>query len=91
VSMVWLTGTSAKFREVKIHKKSASYLNMLKKCNYTDTMKMHFPGKWIGRQGPITWPPRPPDFSPLHFFPWGYIKVLVYQMRVQDVDDELHC
>lgn len=27
-----------------------------------------FPGGWIGRGGPITWPPRSPDITPLDFF-----------------------
>ncbi|CAK1601563.1 unnamed protein product [Parnassius mnemosyne] len=27
-----------------------------------------FPGRWIGRLGPILWPPRSPDLNPLDFF-----------------------
>jgi hypothetical protein len=27
-----------------------------------------FPSRWIGRGGPIEWPPRSPDLSPLDFF-----------------------
>ena len=27
-----------------------------------------FPGHWIGRRGPIEWPPRSPDLTPLDFF-----------------------
>ena len=30
-----------------------------------------FPDAWIGRGGPIPWPPRSPDLSPLDFFPVG--------------------
>lgn len=26
---------------------------------------------WIGRGGPIAWPPRSPDLNPLDFFLWG--------------------
>jgi hypothetical protein len=40
---------------------------------------------WIGRRGPIAWPPRSPDLTLLDFFLWGYIKDLVYQTKVQDV------
>jgi len=25
----------------------------------------HFPGKWIGRNGPVEWPPRSPDLNPI--------------------------
>ncbi|KAJ8923944.1 hypothetical protein NQ315_006720 [Exocentrus adspersus] len=27
-----------------------------------------FPGKWIGKRGPIEWPARSPDLSPLDFY-----------------------
>ncbi|KMQ81391.1 transposable element tc3 transposase, partial [Lasius niger] len=29
-----------------------------------------FPNRWIGRGGPIPWPPRSPDITPLDFFLW---------------------
>ena len=31
-----------------------------------------FSDRWIGRDGPIPWPPRSPDITPLNFFLWGY-------------------
>ncbi len=30
-----------------------------------------FPGKWIGRRGPIKWPPRSSDLAPCDYFLWG--------------------
>lgn len=36
-----------------------------------------FPGRWIGRSGPIAWPPRSPDLTPLDFFFWGHKKCCV--------------
>jgi len=33
-----------------------------------------FGNKWIGRGGPVQWPPRSPDLTPLDFFLWGYVK-----------------
>jgi hypothetical protein len=48
-------------------------------------LDQQFPGKWIGRRGPIAWLPRSPDLTPLDFFLWGYTKDLVYQKKVQDV------
>ena len=33
---------------------------------------------WIGRGGPVLWPPRSPDLNPLDFCVWGYEKGLVY-------------
>jgi hypothetical protein len=46
-----------------------------------------FPGRWIGRGGPINWPPRSPDLTPMDFFVWGYIKVIVYSEEVESLPD----
>lgn len=40
-----------------------------------------FPDSWIGRNGPILWPPRSPDMSPLDFFFWGHLKSKLYTSR----------
>jgi hypothetical protein len=42
-------------------------------------------GRWIGRGGSITWPPRLPDLTPLDFFLWGYVKNIVYQVKINDL------
>ena len=47
-------------------------------CFVTDVLNERFPDAWIGRGGPIPWPPRSPDLSPLDFILWGYIKNIVY-------------
>jgi hypothetical protein len=36
-----------------------------------------FPGRKIGRGGPIAWPPRSSDLNPLDFYLWEYLKSLV--------------
>ena len=51
------------------------------------SLDMRFPGQWIGRGGPIPWPARSPDVTPLDFFFWGYVKDLVFQTPVADIDD----
>ena len=38
-----------------------------------------FPNRWIGRDGPLHWPARSPDLTPMDFFFWGYIKTQVYR------------
>lgn len=38
-----------------------------------------FPNRWIGRLGPIAWPPRSPDLTPLDFFLWGFLKDRVFR------------
>ncbi|XP_070518829.1 uncharacterized protein [Cardiocondyla obscurior] len=40
-----------------------------------------FRDRWIGRGGPIIWPPRSPDLTPLDYFLWGHIKNLVEPQR----------
>jgi hypothetical protein len=47
----------------------------------------HFNNRWIGRCGPIRWPPRSPDITPCDFFLWGYLKSQVYQEPVHSIDD----
>lgn len=44
-----------------------------------------FPNHWIGRRGPIEWPPRSPDLTPLDFFLWGYLKSKVYHTKPNDI------
>ena len=33
-----------------------------------------FPERWIGRDGPIPWPPSSPDITSLEFFMFCYVK-----------------
>ena len=45
-----------------------------------------FPNAWIGRRGPIEWPARSPDLTPMDFSVWGIIKDLVYQEPPGDIE-----
>lgn len=45
---------------------------------------------WIGCNGPIRWPPRSPDLTPLDFFIWGYIKNIVYRNPPENLDELKH-
>ncbi|ENN72037.1 hypothetical protein YQE_11325, partial [Dendroctonus ponderosae] len=51
-----------------------------------DHLDVTFPGAWIGRNGPILWPPRSPDLSPLDFFLWGTVKNTVYQNKYSNLN-----
>ena len=53
----------------------------------TDVLNERFPDPWIGRGGPIPWPPRSPDLSPLDFFLLGYIKIIVYAEKIRNIQD----
>lgn len=46
-----------------------------------------FGNRWIGRNGPIAWPARSPDLTPLDFFLWGHMKTLVYDTPVESEMD----
>jgi hypothetical protein len=41
-----------------------------------------FPNRWFGRGGPVAWPPRSPDLTPLDYYLWGHMKTLVYEIKV---------
>lgn len=45
-----------------------------------------YPGRWIGRRGPVEWPARSPDLTPLDFFLWGYLKSKVYSTAPDSID-----
>jgi len=52
-------------------------------------LNYRFPGRWIGRGGPHNWPPRSPDLSPLGYWVWGWMKELVYSVKVVTRDELL--
>ena len=47
-----------------------------------------FPNRWIGRGGPVQWPPHSSDLTPMDFFIWGEMKYLVYETPI-DTPEEL--
>jgi len=53
-----------------------------------DILNARFPDRWMGRNGPITWPARSPDLNVLDFFVWGHIKRLVEDRR-QGTENEI--
>ncbi|GFS92006.1 transposase [Trichonephila clavipes] len=51
-----------------------------------DLLKDTFGDRLISRFGPVNWPPRSCDLTPLDFFLWGYVKSLVYADEPQTLD-----
>lgn len=45
-----------------------------------------YPERWIGRLGPILWPPRSPDLNPLDFFYWGCLKEKIYKKEITSIE-----
>ncbi|GFX06489.1 uncharacterized protein TNCV_3017231 [Trichonephila clavipes] len=58
-----------------------------------DLLKDTFGDRLISRFGPVNWPPRSCDLTPLDYFLWGYVKSLVYSDKPQMLDhleDNIH-
>ncbi|GFX24551.1 DUF4817 domain-containing protein [Trichonephila clavipes] len=51
-----------------------------------DLLKDTFGDRLILRFGPVNWPPRSCDLTPLDYFLWGYVKSLVYGDKSQTLD-----
>ncbi|GFX54215.1 hypothetical protein TNCV_2338491 [Trichonephila clavipes] len=51
-----------------------------------DLLKDTFGDRLISRFGPVNWPPRSCDLTPLEYFLWGYVKSLVYADKPQTLD-----
>ena len=41
-----------------------------------------FPNRCLDRGGPVAWPQRSPDLTPLDYYLWGNMKTLVYETKV---------
>ncbi|GFX68082.1 RNase H domain-containing protein [Trichonephila clavipes] len=51
-----------------------------------DLLKETFGDRLISRFGPVNWPPRSCDLTPLDHFLWGYVNSLVYADKPQTLD-----
>ncbi|GFS56135.1 putative DD41D transposase [Trichonephila inaurata madagascariensis] len=52
-----------------------------------DLLKNKFDARVISRNGPVDWPPRSCDLTPLDFFLWGYVKSLVYANKATTLEE----
>jgi hypothetical protein len=46
---------------------------------------------WLGQGGPMAWPPRSPDLTPLDFFLWGHVKAPIYILPPDSEEDLIAC
>lgn len=51
----------------------------------TEYINRNYP-LWIGRNGPILWPPNSPDLTPLDTFLWGTLKNKIYFKASENID-----
>lgn len=49
----------------------------------------NLPGLWVGRAVLDPWPTRSPDFNPLEYFFWGYVKDHVYILPLSTTVNKL--
>ncbi|XP_026819047.1 uncharacterized protein LOC113558322 [Rhopalosiphum maidis] len=57
-----------------------------------DYLNAQFQNRWLGTYGPIEWPPRSSDLTPLDFFLWGHLKTIVYAdppINLQNLKDKI--
>ncbi|KAJ8943430.1 hypothetical protein NQ318_020681 [Aromia moschata] len=52
-------------------------------------LNSEFNEHWIGRDGPILWPPRSPDLTILDFYLWGRLKQIVYREPLENYEEQL--
>jgi len=52
----------------------------------TNYLTERFGENWLGTNGPIRWPPRSPDLTPMDFSIWAYLKEKVYASTPQTLE-----
>ena len=52
-------------------------------CTCSADLNESFPNRWLGRGGPVAWPPRSPGLTPLDYYLWGHMKTLAYESKVE--------
>lgn len=52
-----------------------------------ELLKEHFDDQIISLRGPVNWPPRSCDLTPLDYFLWGYVKSQVYVDKPRTIND----
>lgn len=55
--------------------------------NVREYLTETFGNNWIGTNGPIRWPPRSPDLTPIDFYLWGKLKNKIYSRQIMDIAD----
>ncbi|GFW91168.1 uncharacterized protein TNCV_1808891 [Trichonephila clavipes] len=66
--------------------KRGSQIKQRHKKKQSSVKKDTLGDRLISRFGPVNWPPRSCDLTPLDYFLWGYVKSLVYGDKPQTLD-----
>jgi hypothetical protein len=60
-------------------------------CLVRNHLNRQMAGRWIGRGGPISWPTGSPDLTPLDVFLRGYMKNIIYYIKIDDLQHLKAC
>ncbi|GFW20662.1 uncharacterized protein TNCV_1048851 [Trichonephila clavipes] len=81
---IWSEANPQVYVETPLHPEKLTVWCALRAARATiDLLKDTFGDRLISRFGPVNWPPRPCDLTPLDYFLWGYVKSLVYADKPQ--------
>ncbi|GFU97403.1 DUF4817 domain-containing protein [Trichonephila clavipes] len=84
---IWSEANPQVYVETPLHPEKLTVWCALWAARATiDLLKDTFGDRLISRFGPVNWPPRSCDLTPLDYFLWGYVKSLVYADKPQTLD-----
>ncbi|GFV21514.1 reverse transcriptase domain-containing protein [Trichonephila clavipes] len=84
---IWSEANPQVYVETPLHPEKLTLWCALWAARATiDLLKDTFGDRLISRFGPVNWPPRSCDLTPLSYFLWGYVKSLVYADKPQTLD-----
>ncbi|GFU85638.1 transposable element Tc3 transposase [Trichonephila clavipes] len=84
---IWSEANPQVYVETPLHQEKLTVWCALWAARATiDLLKDTFGDRLISRFGPVNWPPRSCDLTPLDYFLWGYVKSLVYADKPQTLD-----
>ncbi|GFT28512.1 DUF4817 domain-containing protein [Trichonephila clavipes] len=84
---IWSEANPQVYVETPLHPEKLTVWCALWAARATiDLLKYTFDDRLISRFGPVNWPPRSCDLTPLDYFLWGYVKSLVYADKPQTLD-----
>ncbi|GFY06161.1 uncharacterized protein TNCV_3108401 [Trichonephila clavipes] len=84
---IWSEANPQVYVETPLHPEKLTVWYALWAARATiDLLKDTLGDRLISRFGPVNWPPRSFDLTPLDYFLWGYVKSLVYADKPQTLD-----
>ncbi|GFX12100.1 transposable element Tc3 transposase [Trichonephila clavipes] len=84
---IWSEANPQAYVETPLHPEKLTVWCALRAARaIIDLLKDTFGDRLISRFGPVNWPPKSCDLTPIDYFLWGYVKSLVYADKPQTLD-----